>query len=121
MANRYGAIFVGDVSSLKLVKTRMAKSVLDAGWGILKTQLKYKAIARSVEFAEVNERYTTQICSRCHEISDNSPKGRSGLGIREWICTECGTSHDRDVNAARNILRLGLQSLEAGISVLLPF
>ena len=98
----------------------MAKSVLDAGWGILKTQLKYKAIARSVEFAEVNERYTTQICSCCHEISVNSPKGRMGLGIREWICTECGTPHDRDVNAARNILRLGLQSLEAGISVLLP-
>ena len=120
MTNRYGAIFVGDVSSLKLVKTRMAKSVLDAGWGMLKTQLKYKAVARSVEFEEVNERYTTQICSCCHEISDNSPKGRAGLGIREWICTECGTPHDRDVNAARNILRLGLQSLEAGISVLPP-
>lgn len=56
MAENYGAIFVGDVSSKKLVKTRMAKSVLDVGWAILKTQLEYKAMARSVVFLEVNEK-----------------------------------------------------------------
>ena len=115
MVKNYGAIFVGDVSSKKLVKTRMAKSVLDSGWGMLKTQLEYKAIARSVVYQEVNERNTTQTCSSCGVISDSSPKGRAGLGIREWTCCECGATHDRDVNAARNILRLGHQSLEAGI------
>lgn len=118
VVENYGAIFVGDVSSKKLVKTKMAKSVLDTGWGMLKTQLEYKAIARSVLFVEVNEKYTTQACSGCGYISHNSPKGRAGLAIREWSCPECGELHDRDVNAAKNILRLGHQSLEVGIPVL---
>jgi len=118
MVENYGAIFVGDVSSKKLVKTNMAKSVLDTGWGMLKTQLEYKAIARSVVFAEVNEKYTSQVCSGCGEISVNSPKGRAGLGIREWSCPLCGEVHDRDINAAKNILRLGHQSLAVGIPVL---
>lgn len=117
IVENYGAIFVGDVSSKKLANTRMAKSVLDTGWGMLKTQLEYKAMARSVVFAEVNEKYTTQTCSCCGAISGNSPKGRAGLGIREWSCVGCGTKHDRDVNAARNILRLGHQSLKEGIPV----
>src|SRR5450830_984898 len=94
MVDNYGAIFIGDVRSQKLVKTNMAKSFLDSGWGMLKTQLEYKAIARSVVFAEVNEKYTSQTCSCCGEISANSPKGRAGLGIREWSCTLCGTLHD---------------------------
>ncbi len=118
MAENYGAIFVGDVSSRKLVKTRMAKSVLDTGWGMLKTQLEYKAIARSVVFEVVNERNTTQTCSCCRSISDSSPKGRVGLGIREWTCHECGAVHDRDVNAARNILALGHERLAGGIPYL---
>jgi len=115
MVENYGAIFVGDVSSKKLVKTKMAKSVLDAGWGMLKTQLEYKAMARSVVFEQVSEKYTTQTCSCCGVISVNSPKGRAGLGIREWICAGCGTLHDRDVNAARNILALGHERLAVGI------
>ena len=118
MVENFGAIFVGDVSSKKLVKTKMAKSILDTGWGMLKTQLEYKAIARSVVFAEVNEKYTTQACSGCGCISSNSPKGRAGLAIREWACAGCGTLHDRDINAAMNILRLGHQSLAVGIHVL---
>lgn len=69
LVDEHGAIFVGDVSSSKLVKTRMAKSVYDAGWYMLKTQLKYKANARSVVFKEVNERSTTLTCSYCLTIS----------------------------------------------------
>ncbi len=118
MVENYGAIFVGDVSSKKLVKTKMAKSVLDAGWGILKAQLEYKAMARSVVFEEVPERNTTQTCSCCGVISANSPKGRAGLRIREWTCAGCGTLHDRDVNAARNILALGHERLAVGIPAL---
>jgi len=118
MVENYGAIFVGDVSSKKLVKTKMAKSVLDAGWGCLKTQLSYKAMARGIVFEVVPERNTTQTCSCCGVISPNSPKGRAGLRIREWTCAGCGTLHDRDVNAARNILALGHERLAVGIPAL---
>ena len=118
LVNNHAAIIVGDVSSAKLVKTKMAKSVLDAGWGMLKTQLKYKAIARSVVFDIVNESYSTQTCSICGVIPSSSPKGRADLGIREWTCSECGAEHDRDTNAAMNILAAGLCRLAGGIPLL---
>jgi putative transposase len=105
------AIFVGDVSSQKLVKTKMAKSTLDAGWAMFKTMLEYKCHQAGVIFEEVNEAYSTQACSQCGSIE--GPKGLSGLGIREWSCS-CGAVHSRDVNAARNILRVGLDSLAVG-------
>lgn len=113
-----GLIVIGNVSSSALAKTKMAKSVLDAGWYMLKTQLDYKSKGMLVEFVEVNEKHTTQMCSCCGEISVNSPKGRAGLEIREWSCALCGTVHDRDINAAKNILRLGHQALAVGIPAL---
>jgi IS605 OrfB family transposase len=111
-------IVVGNVSSSTLAKTNMAKSVLDAGWSMLKTQLDYKSKAMQAVLIDVNEAYTTQACSCCGCISPNSPKGRTGLRIREWSCPECGALHDRDVNAAKNILALGHERLAAGITVL---
>jgi transposase len=111
-------IVVGNVNSSKLAKTNMAKSVLDAGWSMLKTQLDYKSKAMQAVLIDVNESYTTQTCSCCGSISANSPKGRAGLRIREWSCPECGALHDRDVNAAKNILALGHERLAAGITVL---
>ena len=109
------AIFVGDVASTKLVKTRMAKSVLDAGWSMLKTMLEYKSHQAGIVFEEVNESYSTQTCSQCASIE--GPKGLSGLGIRQWACG-CGAVHDRDVNAARNIAARGHARLAGGIPVL---
>ena len=114
LVKKNAAIFVGDVASAKLVKTKMAKSTLDAGWSSLKTMLEYKSHQAGVVFEEVNEAYTTQTCSCCGSISASSPKGRAGLGIREWTCSICGSVHDRDVNAARNILALGHQRLAGG-------
>lgn len=114
LVNENAAIFVGNVSPAGMAKTRMGKSSLDAGWGMLKTMLEYKCDHAGVTFMEVNEAYSTQACSCCGSIGDSSPKGRAGLGIREWTCTECGAVHDRDVNAARNILRSGLATLEGG-------
>ena len=110
------AIFVGDVASAKLVKTKMAKSALDAGWSSLKTMLEYKSHQAGIVFEVVNESYTTQTCSCCGAIPASSPKGRAGLRIREWTCSECGAAHDRDVNAARNILAAGHCRLAVGIS-----
>ena len=115
LVEQNAAIIVGNVSSSGLAKTRMAKSVLDSGWSMLRTQLQYKAMARGVWFEEVDETYTTQACSCCGHIGDSSPKGRAGLGIREWTCQACGTRHDRDINAARNILALGHERLAGGI------
>ena len=108
-------IIVGDLSAKKLVKTKMAKSVLDTGFSALKTMLKYKCENAGVMFEEVNEAYTTQICSCCGEITSSSPRGRTGLGIREWSC-ECGVTHDRDLNSAMNILALGHKRLAVGIT-----
>ncbi|MDD2846133.1 MAG: transposase [Rhodoferax sp.] len=108
------AIFVGDVESTKLVKTRMAKSTLDAGWASLKAMLEYKSHQAGIVFEVVSESYTTQTCSCCGSIPASSPKGRAGLGIREWVCSHCATVHDRDVNAAKNILARGLARLAEG-------
>jgi putative transposase len=109
LVDKSALISVGNVSSTKLVKTNMAKSVLDAGWGQFKTTLEYKCQQAGVIFKVVNEAYTTVTCSACKNRTFPS-KGLEGLRIREWTC-ECGVTHDRDVNAGKNILRLGLESL----------
>lgn len=111
-----GVIFVGDVNASKLAKTKMAKSVLDAGWSAFRTLLAYKAIAQQVRFDVVNERFSTQLCSECGALG--GPKGIAELGIREWVCSECGTHHDRDVNSAKLILRSGHRTLAGGIPCL---
>ena len=87
----------------------MAKSVHDAGWTMFRHLLEYKAMTRKVVYREVSERFSTQTCSDCGAIG--GPKGREGLGIREWVCGECGAILDRDVNAAMNILRMGHHTL----------
>jgi putative transposase len=111
------AIYVGDIKSGALVKTKMAKSVLDAGWFMLKTMLEYKCANAGVVFEEIDEKYTTQTCSLCGDKPRERPKGIAGLGIREWTCGSCGEHHDRDINAAKNILALGHQRLAGGITV----
>lgn len=108
LVKRCGEIYVGDVSSSKLAKTNMAKSVYDAGWASLKTMLKYKSQQAGIVYKEVNEAYTTQTCSTCGALPESRPKGIAGLGMRDWQCCECGSLHDRDVNSAINICRLGL-------------
>jgi IS605 OrfB family transposase len=106
----YGAVYVGDVSSSQLGRTRMAKSVYDAGWSIFRGMLRYKASRHGVKYAEVDEFRSTQICSSCGDLPPTRPRGIADLGMREWVCSSCGASHDRDVNAARNILTTGLSA-----------
>jgi putative transposase len=105
IVERYQTIVVGDVSSLKLARTRMAKSVLDAGWGMLKAQLQYKGQQAGRCVQVVNERNTTRTCSGCGSLT--GPAGPDMLAVRTWMCRECGVTHDRDVNAARNIRSAG--------------
>jgi putative transposase len=106
LARSNALIAVGNVNAKQLARTRMAKSVNDAGWSTFRNMLRYK----SAGYMEVDERFTTQTCSECGALPDGRPKGIAGLGIRDWICTDCGASHDRDVNAARNILNAALSA-----------
>ena len=117
LVTKHAAIFVGNVNAKALAQTKLAKSVLDASWSMFRIMLKYKCENAGVWFEEVNEAYTTQTCSCCGSRY-SSPKGRAGLGIREWQCMECGILHDRDINSALNILALGHERLGGGISVL---
>lgn len=105
LVDAYGYIVIGDVSSAKLVKTRMAKSALDSGWGMLKQFIQYKGADAGRTVEVVNEAYTSRACSSCGSLT--GPKGLNELRVREWSCRNCGELHDRDINAAQNILRLG--------------
>ena len=105
MVDRYQTIAVGDVSAPQLAQTRMAKSVMDSGWGMLKAQLQYKGQQAGRCVRIVSERYTTQACSGCGALT--GPAGLDMLAVRTWMCSGCGVTHDRDVNAARNILSAG--------------
>jgi IS605 OrfB family transposase len=116
LVEEYGAIFIGNVNASALAKTRMAKSVLDAGWSMFRTMVQYKCDDAGVWFDEVNEAFSTQTCSCCKRRT--GPKGLEGLGIREWACSECGAYHHRDINSSENILAAGRRRLAVGIPVL---
>jgi len=103
IVDQYQNIVVGDVSSTQLAQTRMAKSVLDSGWGMLRQMLRYKGEHAGRSVSVVCEKYTSRACSSCGSLT--GPQGVNGLRVRRWRCANCGGSHDRDVNAARNLLR----------------
>lgn len=105
LANENRLIVVGNVNAAQLKRTRMGKSVSDAGWSTFRHMLSYKAARRQAVYVEADERWTSQTCSGCGSLG--GPKGRKGLSVRAWDCVECGASHDRDVNSARLILRSG--------------
>lgn len=104
IALRAHSIVIGDVSSTKLVKTPFAKSTYDAGWGIVRSQLHYKAKRLAGVCVEGNEMFSSVTCSDCGARS--GPSGLRALGVRAWVCPSCGSAHERDINAAKNILRL---------------
>jgi len=119
ITREFDYIAVGNIKPSGLAKTKIAKSVLDASWSTFRNQLAYKAIKHGAWYEEVNESFTSQVCSNCSALPDSRPKGIADLGIRQWICCECGISHDRDVNAALNILaRHGHVSPAEGISLI---
>ena len=115
IADAFGLICVGNVSGRWLQATN-GKSAADASTGMSRNMLRYKAMARAARFVDVSEYLTTQVCSDCESVG--GPKGTKDLEVREWPCAECGAYHDRDVNSARNILRLGRQALAEGSSSL---
>ena len=98
------AVYVEDLAVRGLARTRLAKSVHDAGWSAFVNMLEYKAELHGRTFARIGRfEPTSQVCSACG-VKD----GPKPLHVREWQCAGCGTVHDRDVNAARNIRKLGV-------------
>jgi len=97
------AVYVEDLCVAGLGRTWLAKSVHDAGWSAFVNILQYKAARYGRGFGKVGRfEPTSQVCSACG-VKD----GPKHLAIRKWTCAACGTVHDRDLNAARNVLALG--------------
>jgi putative transposase len=111
------AVYVEDLCVAGLARTRLAKSVHDAGWSAFTAMLEYKARKGGREFRKIGRfEPTSQLCSGCG-IKD----GPKPLSVRAWTCAACGTVHDRDVNAARNVLALGRrESLNARVGQVRP-
>ena len=96
------AVYVEDLCVKGLARTRLAKSVHDAGWGLFTRMLQEKAQRYGRMFAKVDRFFpSSQLCSECGAVTGKKP-----LHVRVWTCT-CGTTHDRDINAAKNILAAG--------------
>lgn len=97
------AVYVETLNTKGLARTRLAKSIHDAGWSTFTTMLEYKAVRYGRTFARVGRFYpSSQLCSVCGRRG-----GPKSLDVRRWECGGCGVVHDRDVNAARNILAEG--------------
>jgi putative transposase len=97
------AVYAEDLAVNGLMRTRLAKSIADAGWSQLLRCIEEKAVQYGRTFGRVGRfEPTSQVCSACG-VND----GPKPLAVREWTCRACGTAHDRDVNAAKNILAAG--------------
>ncbi len=108
LAKSYNFLVVGDLCSKWMVK-EYGNMAHDASFYNLKEKLKYKTAKFGSILKLSPEAKTTLTCHSCG--SEEGPTGKDKLKIREWTCSSCGSIHDRDVNAAKNILALGRQSL----------
>jgi len=104
IVNRYERVYVEDLKVQGMMgNRRLSKSLGDAGWGMLRNALTYMAERSEGVTAFVNPRNTSQLCSRCGAYV------KKDLSMRVHRCPECGLTIDRDVNAALNVLKRGLE------------
>jgi putative transposase len=104
------AVFAETLPVKGMGRTRLAKSVHDAGWAQFVNMLEYKARKHGRVFAKVDRAFpSSQVCSACGFRDGPKP-----LHVRVWACGNCGTGHDRDHNAAKNILFEGRRIVAAG-------
>ena len=105
LVRNYDVIVMEDLKAKNLLKNHhLAKSISNQSWRMFRTMLEYKCKWYGKKLVIVSPNYTSQICSHCGFHSGPKP-----LEIREWTCPNCGTHHDRDINAAVNILNKGLE------------
>ena len=108
LVKAYDVIVIEDLNSKNMMKNhKLAKAIGNASWYEFRIMLEYKCRWYGKQLIVVPPRYTSQECSNCHHNS-----GKKTLDIREWICDNCGIHHDRDINAAKNILVKGLNTLQ---------
>jgi putative transposase len=107
-------IAVEDLAVRNMVKNhKLARAISDASWGELVRQLTYKAAWYGRKLIKIDRWFpSSKRCGNCGHIVDKLP-----LNIREWTCSECGAVHDRDLNAAGNILAAGLAVSVCGATV----
>lgn len=104
LIRRYDTIAVEDLAVRNMVKNHcLAKSISDSGWGEFRRQLEYKAAWYGRKLVVVDRFFpSSKLCSHCGHLL-----AKLSLGTRHWTCPTCGTRHDRDHNAAKNILAEG--------------
>jgi putative transposase len=107
-------IAVEDLAVKNMVQNRkLAQSIADASWGELVRQLEYKSEWYGRELVKIDRWFpSSKRCSNCGHVVQRLP-----LNIREWDCPECGDHHDRDVNAAINVLAAGQAVSVCGATV----
>lgn len=107
LVRHYDVIVIEDLSSKRMMRnSSLAKSIANAAWREFRIMLEYKCRWYGKQLIAVSPNYTSQECSNCHHLD-----GKKTLDIREWTCSKCSTHHDRDINAAKNILNRGLAAL----------
>lgn len=109
LVKRYDVICIEDLKPSIMVKDKyLSKSISDANFGEIRRQLEYKCAWNNKQLVVVDRFFpSSQLCSVCGARNEKV----KNLGIRYWICPHCKTKHDRDMNAANNILQEGLKLL----------